>query len=75
MIEAFLDAAKVFGDLVVEKTEFLGLESTMWFWVLFAVGMWAHNFRAWLRQLRLARVQKRMQQQVASERERDEKEA
>lgn len=52
-MDVFWNATEAFGDLLIEKMNFVGLELTFWFWFLFAIGMWLNNLRSFVRQLRL----------------------
>jgi len=60
-MESFWNATEAFGDLLIAKMEFVGLEATMWFWILLATGVWANNVRQWLRYV----IQKRRRERIA----------
>ena len=51
MDESFWNATETIGNIIIEKMDFVGLELTIWFWILVAVGVWANNVRTWLRLL------------------------
>ena len=54
---AFWDALDAFGNLLADKMDAVGLEFTIWFWILLACGIWLHNAREWVR----AKARKRRQ--------------
>lgn len=60
-MDTFWNATEAFGDLIIAKMDFVGLEVTFWVWFLLAVGMWLHNVREWL-------LRKRMERRVRMER-------
>ena len=65
--DVFFNATEAFGNLLIEKMDFVGLEATMWFWILFAVGVWVNNARAWLRRQRVERLRRMVRQQAEHE--------
>ena len=50
-MEAFWNATEAFGDLLIAKMDFVGLEATMWFWIVLAVCVWMNNVRTWVHTL------------------------
>jgi hypothetical protein len=50
-MNSFWDATEAFGHLLIAKMDILGLEATMWFWIVLAVCVWMNNVRTWVRTL------------------------
>ena len=48
-MDSFWNATEAVGNVLIAKMDVVGLEFTMWFWVLLAVVVWLHNVREWLR--------------------------
>lgn len=70
-MDVFLNATEAFGNILIEKMDFVGLEATFWFWFLFALWMWLNNVRGWLRQYRRHRIAKRMHEEAEREKQVD----
>ena len=51
-MDVFWNATEAFGNVLIDRMRFVGLEATFWFWFLFAFWMWVNNMRGWLRQYR-----------------------
>ena len=65
-MESFWNATEAFGDLLIAKMDVVGLEFTIWFWILLAIGVWLNNMRTWLRMLAKQR-RERVRERVARE--------
>ena len=63
-MESFWNATEAFGDLLIAKMDVVGLEFTIWFWILLAIGVWLNNMRTWLRMLAKQR-RERVRERVA----------
>ena len=54
-METLWEAVEAFGDLLIAKMSYVGLEITFWIWFVLAIGMWLHNAREWLHRKRMER--------------------
>ena len=70
-MDVFWNAAEAFGNVLIEKMDFVGLEATFWFWFLFALWMWMNNVRGWLRQNHRYRIAKGMHAEAEREKQMD----
>ena len=48
-MDSFWNATEAVGNVLIAKMDVVGLEFTMWFWILLALAVWLRNVREWLR--------------------------
>ena len=48
-MDNFWNATEALGNVLIAKMDVVGLEFTMWFWILLALAVWLRNVREWLR--------------------------
>ena len=48
-MDSFWNATEAVGNVLIAKMDVVGLEFTMWFWILMALAVWLRNVREWLR--------------------------